>query len=505
MGRPRPLPARLVRRALADDGFSVIEAVVALMILGLVSSGFTYGMNMSLQVTRDVRLRQQATHLAEREIEIARNEFRHLTEDQQTALLDVGETANRNPIGAARRTTDGPDLVVDGRKFRVVRRNALVLDGQGKSPCDGSAATVDYMSMGVHISVSWTDGGNVHTVDNDTVLTPTKGVNPSMGFVAIKLEDASGKGTPNVFLQVSGPGGTQTKSTAADGCAVFRFTQAGSYTATTNGDTTGDGVNDGYINPDGLSSVSTLVSMTLGTVTVAKVPFTKLTTIHADYLTAPGHALPNPLPHLTLSNSGLNNVNARIHRPAAGDPTTLSPLWPFVDGYSVWAGTCTQSDPGTILLDATTYYQRPTKTIGPAGGSATASVYLQPVTLRTMTAAGVDEFGEPTGVPGVPVGGLELVATPMVADGCQSGDPIPLVLGVTDANGELKTSLPSGSWQIAPGEAAPFTCGAAGTCPASVGPVVAVSADGEAPDLTPLVVPDLEVAPVVVVPEEVTP
>ena len=73
MERPAALSARLLRRAHRDEGFSLIEALVALVILGIVGSGFSYGMTLTLQTTRDARLRQQATHLAEREIEIARH------------------------------------------------------------------------------------------------------------------------------------------------------------------------------------------------------------------------------------------------------------------------------------------------------------------------------------------------------------------------------------------------------------------------------------------------
>ncbi len=93
---------RLRRRLAADNGFSLIEAVVALSILALVSTSFTYGMNLALRVTRDDRLRQQATHLAERELEIVRNEFQHSDETGQLGVLPGGTgspTMRRCPGG----------------------------------------------------------------------------------------------------------------------------------------------------------------------------------------------------------------------------------------------------------------------------------------------------------------------------------------------------------------------------------------------------------------------
>ena len=51
-----------------DEGFSLVEMMVSLMILAMVTSGFAYGLNLAMAVTREDRARVQATNLAAREL-----------------------------------------------------------------------------------------------------------------------------------------------------------------------------------------------------------------------------------------------------------------------------------------------------------------------------------------------------------------------------------------------------------------------------------------------------
>ena len=194
---------RLRRRLAADSGFSLIEAVVALSILALVSTSFTYGMNLALRVTRDDRLRQQATHLAERELEIVRNQFQHSDESGQLGVLTAGRVTNDAPLPGG---TKGSPLEIDGREFVVERTNSLQLSGNGESPCDGGGS-VDYLTINVNVSVSWSDTGQAHSVESRTLLTPVKGVEGDVGYIAAKLTDSQGGGTGNVPVVATGPSG----------------------------------------------------------------------------------------------------------------------------------------------------------------------------------------------------------------------------------------------------------------------------------------------------------
>ncbi len=251
--------ARLRRRLAPDSGFSLIEAVVALSILALVSSSFTYGMNLALRVTRDDRLRQQATHLAERELEIVRNTFQHSDESGQLGVLQAGRVTNDAPLPGG---TQGEPLEIDGREFTVERTNSIQLKGNGESPCDGGGS-VDYLTIAVNVSVSWSDTGKTHAVESNTLLTPVKGVEGDVGYIAAKLTDSQGGGTGNVPVVATGPSGSSTQYTAADGCAVFMLSTAGDYTLELD--------SAGYVNQEGFQNAEKTATLEKGKLKV--IPF----------------------------------------------------------------------------------------------------------------------------------------------------------------------------------------------------------------------------------------
>ena len=451
-----------------DGGFTLVEAVIALAILGLVASGFTVGMNLALQTTRDARLRQQATHLAEREVEIARDQFRHADATGQATILDYDQLVNAEPLPGG---TAGQPLVVDGTDFTVTRTQTILTSGDGASPCDG-AGSVDYLTIGVHVAVSWQDGGRTHEVDNRTLLTPVKGVEGDVGYLAAKLTGVDGGGTANVPVTATGPGGTRTRYTASDGCAVFMFSSDGTYTLSVD--------RFGYVNSEGIRAVSKTAALELGRIKVLPFSYERSASVRVGFTTSPGYALPDPLPGLSLFNSGLAAPGVLLADAGQAAPVTVWRLWPFADGYSVWASTCNQGDPAQNSLG----YPRPTAVAVAAGEQSSAVVHLGPVEVRAVA-----------GLAGPPAADVGIVAVPALGDGCRAGDD-QLSLGSTGADGVLRTSLPAGTWVLAP--ASPRTCDLSapeGSCPVTTAEVVVVDATGGQPDGTPVVVADLVVTP----------
>ena len=458
--------ARLRRRLAVDRGFSLIEAVVALSILAVVSTSFAYGLSLTMRVTRDDRLRQQATHLAERELEVVRNTFQHADKSGQLGAIAATTVTNGSPLPGG---TAGQPLVVDGRSFTVERTNSLQLAGNGASPCDGGGS-VDYLTIMVNVRVSWKDSGTSHDVESNTMLTPIKGVEGDVGYLAVKLTDSSNTGTENVPVVASGPSGPFTRNTADDGCAVFMLSTAGDYKLKVD--------SAGYANFEGFQKVEKTVTLELGKLKVWPLSYERSSSLRVTYTTAVGHQLPSPLPGLTLFNSGI--AGGELHPAAAANPLTVSGLWPFQSGYSVWAGSCDQSDPDRNGLG----YPRPTAVVTSPGVPKDTTVLLAPVQIRTVTGT-------------VPIDGVALAAEPSSTLGCDSNDSR-LNLGITSGGGYLRTSLPAGSWLIEPRYSSPspqcVDLSGLGTCPQDTGVLVVVDSTGGLP-ATPVVVtlPDMEV------------
>ncbi|MGB3014949.1 MAG: type II secretion system protein, partial [Candidatus Nanopelagicales bacterium] len=155
--------SKWVKPARDDAGLTLIEMMVALVILGLVSSGFAYGLQLTLTVTQEDRARIQATNLAARELETVRNEFGVSKTAPRTIAADSIVT-NPHPLPGG---VSGQPLRLDGTDFTVVRTVQWLPGGTGTSPCDGGSA-VTYPSLGVNVRVSWQAQGMTKDVESNT-------------------------------------------------------------------------------------------------------------------------------------------------------------------------------------------------------------------------------------------------------------------------------------------------------------------------------------------------
>ena len=241
----------------------------------------------------------------------------------------------------------------------------------------------------------------------------------------------------------------------------------------------------GYINQEGFRNVTKSATLEKGKLKVIPFSYERAASLEVAYATAPGHSLPSPLPGLSLFNTGLP-APGEMHIVGGADPATVDGLWPFSDGYTVWAGTCDQSDPALNGQG----FPRPLSVPVDAGDTASVTVALAPVMVRTV---------EPP-VPGFdPVGvdGVTLIATPTNPAGCEGADG-ELTLGTTSGGGYLATSLPAGSWLVEPDSGSDLDCypvDPISTCPQGTGTLVVVDAGGLTPDPQAVItLPDMAVS-----------
>jgi len=128
-----------------------------------------------------------------------------------------------------------------------------------------------------------------------------------------------------------------------------------------------------------------------------------------------------------------------------GASRTISGLFPFLDGYQVWAGACADADPEGQIVELD------------AGGNPVVVGPFWPGATRAPVVA--VEGGATTPV-SVALGRLDVVvldaigapvagATVRVVHGPDSactGES--LVIGATDATGSVRTALPFGTWSV---------------------------------------------------------
>jgi hypothetical protein len=242
----------------------------------------------------------------------------------------------------------------------------------------------------------------------------------TFGYAGVKVLDSTGTAVKGTTVTLTGPGGTFTDTTADDGCAVFQVSTAGSYAASIN--------QPGYVDFYGNQNATKNVTIAVGGLAQATINYDKAATATVTQTTQSGYNLPTTLPWLTFANTGLQPTGTRYVQ-ATSATTTVTSLWAFSDGYTMWAGQCNQADP------AASGGSRPTAVVMPAGSTTAVTDKLTGATVTVKNGAGL------------PLTNATVTATPVSTTGCASTEN-PLTLGVTDSTGTLKTSLPAGAWVL---------------------------------------------------------
>src|SRR3954454_17589585 len=216
------------RSCAADDGFTIVEVTVAMVIFALIAASVIGLVIQSLATSTDSRRRVAATSLASREIDIVRGQFMSPATNQGPTSITLGRVVNANPLAGG---VAGSPLVLDGTAYTVTRTAQWQSQGATASACDGGASG-QLAYLRVSVSVTWPKMRAVRPVISNTLLTPRVGTFDSdTGHVPVKLIDASGNPTAGQVVTLTGPSGSATQTTSSDGCAFFGFLTPGSYTA----------------------------------------------------------------------------------------------------------------------------------------------------------------------------------------------------------------------------------------------------------------------------------
>jgi Tfp pilus assembly protein PilV len=409
--RYRMLP--FVEGVPGEGGFTMVEVVMAIFIFALVITGVTVGMTSSLNLTRQNRNRSIAANLASQEMDTVRS----------TDFVDI-------PLGQVVSTQS-----VDGVAYTITREAGWVTANAASGPCQApSGSSLAYLS--VRVSVSWNGMKGVKAPVSDTVITPPVGTyDPNSGHVAVTVLNAAGEPQAGVPVTFTGGSVNATQTTTSDGCAFFAYEPAGSYTVTLS--------RLGYVSDQGVTTPSQAATVVAGSTVPLQFQYDSAATINATLQPSGGAPLPaSPGIPVSLGNthilpSGVKSVAG------SGTARTIGSLFPFADGYALWAGACSDADPEGIMPAGGPYYPGASRDAAVAvtpGGSVASAVTLPAATVQTLTLLGLPR-------PNVAVTATHVVPSGVTADpGCPGGATY--ALGTTDGSGRLIVGLPYGTWTI---------------------------------------------------------
>lgn len=313
----------LRRPADPDRGTSLLEVVIACVLLGVLSAAVLTVVLQTQSVGVGNRNRVAAANLAAREIDMVRAEFGR-TSASPLQIANAGTVSNQRPLDGG---SVGQPLVVDGVPYTVTTSAQWNITGNGASACDGGSLVV-YPTLGITVSVTWPNMGAVQPVSNSTQLAPPKGsgIPDTDSFVAVRVSDQNGDPSVGRRVAVSGGGTTRTGATDAQGCAVVQVSPA----AVNGTEYTAQVVDSGYVDISSTERPSKIVGvLTQGQLNNDAIfQVARAGTVNIRMFDESGAPMSAPGAQLTLVSSQASGASNSQVVPATGSVTPVRNLWP---------------------------------------------------------------------------------------------------------------------------------------------------------------------------------
>ena len=349
---------RASRNANDEAGFSMVEMVMGIFIFAMVIGGVVVGMSSALNVTRQNRNRSIAANLAAQEMDTARS----------TEFTDL-------PLGVITTTQS-----VDGVPYTIERETEWVYPNATSGPCQApSGSTLAYLSIVVR--VSWKRHARRSARDDihGRSPRPSERTIPLTGHIGVMVRDAAAVPQENTSVSISGPGVTESQTTSADGCAFFAFEPIGAYTVTLS--------RAGYVSDQLLTGPTQSATVGAGSTVSLQFQYDQAATMNLTLAGSAGGAIPNGI-GVTLWNTHLLPGGKKSFTNAGASASqTLPGLFPYVDGYEMFAGSCLAADPEGMNGAVAIYpgASRPAATSVTPGGTSSAAVPLRTLIVQTRT------------------------------------------------------------------------------------------------------------------------
>jgi Tfp pilus assembly protein PilV len=329
---PSPRPARLPRPG-DEAGFGLIEGIVAAVIFAILALGVLAAVDGAARSTGREKARAVASALAERDQERMRSmRAVDLPEYRWTRDVTVGD--------AVYTVSSEADWVSDSVATEI--------------SCTSTGGKADFIRLR-STATSKAFGSTTASARIDSLMTPPIGsTGGNNGTLSVQVLDRDNQPVTGIGVTVNGQnaGFSGTKSTNAKGCAVFAYVPADTYDIAMNTAT--------YVSTEGAQSVAASGTVTTATATIVPILYDKAGSLTAsfdteyyDFAARAYRVSASRASNLTLANGSMTaNAGRRIASSASpAAQLAATGLFPFADGYGVYAGRCVEENPS--LVDAT--------------------------------------------------------------------------------------------------------------------------------------------------------
>jgi prepilin-type N-terminal cleavage/methylation domain-containing protein len=378
----------------SEEGFSLVEVLAAMSLFALLMTVAAMGLSEALDLTRNNRSRSAAANLAAREMDLVRS----------TRFTEL-------PVGLVSSTEQ-----VDGVAYTIRRESQWVSEDATTGSCSApTGSTLAFLR--VTVSVTWPNMNGTAPVTSQTALTPPVGAyDPTTGHVAVSVVDRGAAPLAGIPVFLTGPTLSRSQLTTSDGCAFFAYLPSDAYMVTVS--------STGYVDGQGIPAPEQSATVTVGSTVSVQFDYDRAASLQLTLVGTGGGSPPDTMP-LTVANTHLLPTGLRVVPGSGGATRTVGDLFPYADGYQVWAGGCTDADPGAAR-------EAPLQVL--PGQSSSATIGMPSVQAQVTLADGI-----------TPVAGAILSVRHAPDGGCPAGEVLTLP-GVTDASGSLLVSIPYGTW-----------------------------------------------------------
>ncbi|HYI80098.1 MAG TPA: hypothetical protein VEW67_04485 [Thermoleophilaceae bacterium] len=307
------------QRLASQTGSVLVEVLVGTILLALTTAAVLDGLDGAQKTGRQNKDRSAAATLAQQDLERLRS--------MPPAVL--------NGLSETRTVT------VANVPYTVVSHTDWVSDASGVASCVSSNTQSEYLKLSSTVNSPASAGAPISAT---SLLTPPVGAfGANTGTAAVKLTDRDGAPIVGVGVSLTGPG-SEIGVTNDLGCAIFAYIPIGDWTAQVNG---------GLINWTGESPAESQVSVAVGKTSMTQLEVDSPASLRATFVTPTG-ATTTAYKAISVANAKLaNGLRAYTWSPASATRDVES-LFPFHDGYGVYAGSCKANNPANWDSD---YFQ----------------------------------------------------------------------------------------------------------------------------------------------------
>jgi Tfp pilus assembly protein PilV len=336
------LRARVAACLGAQRGDSLIEVMIAALLVALIATAALTGYGAVGHIAGDQRKRGQAASLAAQD---------------QARLRGLTITALSGASGNQSSTT-----TIDGTTYTVTSKSQFISGASSGSSCTtGGTSTADEVQTTSTVTWAPNNDGRPPVVVHG-IVTPSQG-----GSLVVSATDQTGAGLAGVTTNITGPSTASPLTTDSGGCSVYGGLAGGSYTVAYS--------DPGHLDVNGNSPANqTLTVIPTQTATAQPVQLAQTGAISASFTTTfNGSTVPATADMFVASNTQLSAPGYRIfgtlstpsinnYLSTVVSPTTVFPFAGSNNAYSVYAGGCIASSWSGTSPSVPTVVVNPTAT-----------------------------------------------------------------------------------------------------------------------------------------------